>query len=144
MSHSTPLLGYPDGIYQYIYNTALIVHPTHIFNAFHYRMPECGILGLTLYGASLNYWRYPKMKSWRRTFDMIIAKTTIAYHFYLSLSTPNKWITTVPITVGGSLYYVSIFLSNRGNIKTAALCHALIHILVSLGASFTYRDYLRT
>jgi hypothetical protein len=98
-------LGYPDGIYQYIFNTALFVHPTHIHTGFYYGMNKCGVMGLALYTTSLNYWRYPLMNSTRRTIDMIVAKSSIAYHLYLSLYTSNKFITTLPISAGSGLYF---------------------------------------
>ena len=134
-------LGYPDGIYQYIFNTALFVHPTHIYTGFYYGMRSSGIMGIALYATSLNYWKYPLLNSYRRTIDMIVAKSTIAYHFYLSLYTTNKLFTTLPICVGSGLYFVSIYLEKKKYTKIAAFCHCLLHTLVSIGASFTYRDY---
>lgn len=117
------------------------MHPTHIFSGFYYRMPKCGLMGIALYTTSLNYWKYPLMDSLWRKIDMAVAKSTIAYHFYLSLSTSNKLLTTLPISVGSGLYFVSLYLEKKNYIKSAALCHCLLHVLVSVGASFTYRDY---
>lgn len=134
-------LAYPNGIYQYIFNVALLVHPTHIYAGFYYGMNTCGLLGLALFATSLNYWRYPLVNSARRTVDMIVAKSSIAYQLYLSLYTCNKLVTTVPISVGSCLYIVSFRLYDTKYIKSAALCHCLLHILVSIGASLTYRDY---
>ena len=134
-------LGYPDGIYQYIFNTAFFVHPTHIYTGFYYGMTKCGIMGLALYTTSLNYWKYPLIDSLWRKIDMVVAQSTIAYHFYLSLFTSNKLLTTMPISVGSGLYFVSLYLDKKKYVKCAALCHALLHIFVSIGASLTYRDY---
>jgi len=134
------VLGYPDGIYQYIFRTALFVQPTHIFTGFYYGMNHCGLMGIALYITSLNYWRYPLLNSYRRTVDMMVAKSSIAYHLYLSIYTSNKFITTLPICVGSGLYFVSLYLEKKKYIKTAAMCHCLLHTLVSIGASFTYRD----
>jgi hypothetical protein len=134
------VLAYPDGLYQYIYHVALVLHPTHIFAAFHYGKPECGVMNLVLYGASLNYWRLPLMGSWRRLFDRIVAKLVIGYTFYLSLSTTNWWVTALPIAVGSSCYFVSIVLDHRGYTGIAAFLHCMIHVLVSFGATMTYRD----
>ncbi len=134
-------LGYPDGIYQYIFTTALFVQPTHIYTGFYYKMKKCGLMGIALYVTSLNYWRYPLLNSYRRTIDMIVAQSSIVYHLYLSLYTSNKLITTLPMSLGSGLYFVSLSLEKKKYIKTAALCHCLLHILVSVGASLTYRDY---
>ncbi len=134
------ILGYPNGIYQYIYNIALVLHPFHIYYAFHYKMPECGIFGLILYGTSLNYWRYPRIGSWRRSLDMVVAKSAIAYHLYLSLFTSNKLITTLPIEIGSSLYFISYHLHKKHYHKIAAGMHCILHALVSFGAIFTYSD----
>lgn len=134
-------LGYPDGIYQYIFNTALIVHPTHIYSGFYYCIPSSGIMGIALYITSLNYWRNPRMNSYRRTIDMIVAKSLISYHFYLSLYTSNKLTTTFPISIGSGMYLFSLYLYKKKYFKTAAFCHCLLHILVSIGTTLTYRDY---
>jgi len=119
----------------------LFVHPTHIHTGFYYGMNKCGVMGLALYATSLNYWRYPLMNSTRRTIDMIVAKSSIAYHLYLSFYTSNKLITTLPMSIGSGLYFVSLYLDKKKYVKSAALCHCLLHILVSIGASLTYRDY---
>ena len=81
------------------------------------------------------------MNSYRRTIDMIVAKSSIAYHLYSSLYTSNKLITTLPISAGSGLYFLSLYLDKKKYVKSAALCHCLLHILVSIGASLTYRDY---
>jgi hypothetical protein len=138
MSHE---LAYPDGIYQYIFNIALFTHPSHIYAGFYYGMNVCGIMGLSLYATSLNYWRYPLLNSTRRKIDMIVAKSSIAYHLYLSFYSTNKLVTTLPISVGSGLYFFSLYLEKKKYIKTAALCHCLLHLFVSAGASFLYRDY---
>ncbi len=135
------ILGYPDGVYQYIFNTALFFQPTHIYTGFYYGMNKCGLMGIALYVTSLNYWRYPLLNSTRRTVDMIVAKSSIAYHLYLSLYTSNKLITTLPMSIGSGLYFISLYLEKKKYVKTAACCHCLLHILVSIGASLTYRDY---
>ena len=133
-------LGYPDGIYQYIFRTALFVQPTHIFTGFYYGMNHCGLMGIALYATSLNYWKYPLLHSYARKIDMMVAKSSIAYHLYLSFFTSNKLITTLPICVGSGLYFVSLHLEKKKWTKTAALCHCCLHVLVSIGASFVYRD----
>ena len=135
------ILGYPDGIYQYIFNTALFLHPTHIFASFYYGMNICGLIGTTLYATSLNYWRYPLLNNIRRTMDMVVAKLSVGYHFYLSLYTTNRLITALPIAIGSGFYFFSIYLEKKKYVKTAACCHCLLHILVSIGATLTYRDY---
>ena len=134
-------LTYPDGIYQYIFKITLLIHPTHIYTGFYYKMNICGLMGLLLFATSLNYWRDPLVNSTRRTVDMVVAKSSIAYHLWLSLYTYNKLITTLPISVGSCLYFFSFYLNDKKYVKSAALCHCLLHTFVSIGASLTYRDY---
>jgi hypothetical protein len=138
MSHE---LAYPDGIYQYMFTVMLFIHPNPIYAGFYYGMYKCGIMGIVLCATSLNYWRYPLMNSTRRTVDMVVAKSAFVYHIYLSLYTPNKFITTLPIVLGASMYFISLYLEKKKFIKTAALCHCLIHLIASAGASLTYREY---
>ena len=134
-------LGYPSGIHEYIFYTALFLHPTHIYCGFSLGMNLCAIMGVTLYATSLNYWRNPVMSSYRRTVDTIVAKSSIAYHIYLSFYTTNRFLTTLPFLTGSSLYLVSFYLYKKKNVKSAAFCHCLLHALVRVGASFTYKDY---
>jgi hypothetical protein len=49
--------------------------------------------------------------------DMIVAKSTIAYHLYLSLYTTNRYITTLPISVGSGLYFASMIFEKKKYIK---------------------------
>jgi hypothetical protein len=135
------ILSCPEGIYQYIFYTSLFIHPTHIYTGFYYGMNKCGFMGVGLYFTSLNYWRYPVINSYRRTIDLIVAKSSIAYHLYLSLFTKNKLITTLPISIGSGLYFIGCYLGNKKYVKTSAFFHCLLHLFVSIGASLTYRDY---
>jgi hypothetical protein len=133
-------LSYPDGIYQYIFRTALFVGPTHILTGLYYGMNHCSLIGMALYATSLNYWKYPLMDSYARKIDMVVAKCSVAYHLYLSFFTSNMLITTLPICIGSGLYFLSLYLEKKNWTKTAALCHCGLHVLVSIGASCIYRD----
>ena len=134
-------LGYPSGLHQCIFYTALFLHPTHIYAGFYYEMNEGGFMGVALYATSLNYWRFPVMKSYRRTIDMVVANTTIARHMYLSFYTTNRMHTTLPFLLGIGFYLLSFHLYEKKYVKTAAICHCLLHMLVSIGASLLYKDY---
>ena len=106
-------LGYPSGIYQCIFYTALFLHPTHIYAGFYYEMTSCGLMGVALYATSLNYWRFPVIKSYRRTIDMVVTKTSIAYHIYLSVYTTNRMYTTMPFLLGIGFYLLSFYLYKK-------------------------------
>lgn len=132
-------LGYPDGIYQYIFNICFL-HPINICAGFYYANPIGGTMGLALFGTSLNYWRYPLITSYRRKMDMVVAFVSVSYHIYLSLLTKNKLLCTGPLLCGSIMYPLSIWLQKCNYVKHAAFCHCLLHISVIAGASFTYRD----
>jgi hypothetical protein len=136
-----PELAYPPGIYQSIFYTALCLHPTHIYVGFACGMTSCALMGVALYATSLNYWRHPVMSSRRRTIDTVVAKTSIAYHIYLSVYTTNRSLTTLPLLTGSGLYVASFYLYQKKYVKSAAVCHCLLHVLVSIGASMIYKDY---
>jgi hypothetical protein len=110
-------LGYPSGLYQCIFYTALLLHPTHIYAGFYYEMNEGGFMGVALYATSLNYWRFPVMKSYRRTIDMVVANTTIARHLYLSVYTPNRMHTTLPFLLGIGFYLLSFICMKKNTLK---------------------------
>ena len=104
-------------------------------------MTSCALMGVALLATSLNYWRYPVICSRRRTIDAVVAKSSIAYHIYLSLYTTNRMHTTLPFLTGSGLYVASFYLYKKKYVKSAAVCHCLLHALVSLGASMLYKDY---
>ena len=133
-------LAYPDGIYQYILNMCFF-HPINIIAAFYYGNPICGTMGIVLSITSVNYWRNPLMNSTRRYIDMVVAFIAVPYHIYLSLFTTNKLLCAVPIISGALAYPFSIWLEQKKYIKTAAFFHCVLHALVILGATMTYRDY---
>lgn len=133
------MLAYPYGIYQYIFCISFLVHPTHIYMAIYYEVYYCAFMGMILYITSLMYWINPIINSKRQFIDIIVARFSIVYHVYLSLFTNNKMNTTLPMLIGISLYFFSFYLYNINFIKSAAFCHCLLHILVSIGASTTYK-----
>lgn len=134
-------LAYPPGIYPSIFYTALFLHPIHIYVGFSCGMNACALMGVALYATSLNYWRHPVMSSRRRTIDMVVAKSSIAFHIYLSVYTTNRMLTALPMSLGCSLYFASLYLYQKKYVKSAAFCHCLLHALVGMGAALTYKDY---
>ncbi len=136
------MLGFPEGLYEYVYYTSFF-QLTHIYTGVKYKKYHCAFMGIMLLGTSLNYWRYPLLKSTRRTIDMIVAQSTIAYHGYLALFCTNTpLLCSTFIGTGSLMYPISLFASSRGYINTGVLCHCLVHILVSMGASITYANMI--
>jgi len=133
-------LAYPDGVYQYIYYTCFL-HPICISAAFYYGNITAGILSIILSSTSFMYWYRPLMNSYIRYIDITTACFVVLYHLYISLYTKKKMICTGLILFGMSMYPFSIYLFKLNKIKSAAICHCLIHILCSLGALLTYYNY---
>jgi hypothetical protein len=134
-------LAYPNGIYQYIYKVCYF-HSLNIFTAFYYGQKICGLLGIILCFTSFNYWKYPLIKSKRRIVDMVVANISVPYHIYLSFFTKNKLLCSGLLITGSSMYPISIVINDKyQNYKLAAFCHCLLHLFISVGVSFTYRDY---
>ena len=133
-------LGYPDGIYQKLFKVCYI-HPIGIFAGLYYGSPLATILSIMLSLTSINYWRYPLITSIRRTIDMIVAFTAISYHIYLSLSTENKILCMGLLILGAMMYPISLVINTYGYHQIGYIFHCLIHVFVSMGAVFTYRDY---
>ena len=90
------MLGYPDGIYQYIFKMCFL-HPINIYAGFYYGNFIGGAMGLALFGSSLNYWRHPLIDSYRRTVDMVVVFIVVPYHIYLST---NRLLCTGPLVFG--------------------------------------------
>ena len=133
-------LAYPDGVYQYIFYTCFL-HPIGISAAFYYGNTTAGILSIILSSTSFMYWYKPLMNSYRRYIDITAACFVVLYHLYISLYTKNKIICAGLILFGMSMYPFSIYLTKLNKIKSAAICHCLIHVFCVCGAISTYYDY---
>jgi hypothetical protein len=133
------MLVYPNGLYQYILATCAI-HSQHIYIGYKYGKYHCALMGVTLFGTSVCYWYYPLTNCWRRNVDMFVAHSTIAYHGYLAVAqTSNPLLCGSIILSGASMYPLSIWLiKNKYHQGWGVLCHCLLHILTSIGASVTY------
>lgn len=134
-------LAFPDGMYQWVH-TICYIHPIHIILGLYYEMYLCAFMGVALFCTSFNYWRKPMVPSIGRNLDMFTAFTTIAYHYYLSLYTTNKLLSTGIGTTGILLYPAGIYVKNKYNyIRVATICHCLLHICISISACFIYQNY---
>lgn len=133
------MLGYPDGIYQYIFKMCFL-HPINICAGFYYGNYIGGAMGVALFGTSLNYWRHPLIDSYRRTVDMIVAFIAVPYHIYLSTKTTNRLACAGPLVFGSVMYPVSKVFYRYNYVAYAAACHCLLHLSVIAGATLTYRD----
>jgi hypothetical protein len=133
------MLGYPDGIYQYIFKMCFL-HPINIYAGFYYGNFIGGAMGLALFGSSLNYWRHPLIDSYRRTVDMAVAFISVPYHIYLSTKTTNRLLCTGPLVFGSLMYPVSKVFYRYKYFGYGAACHCLLHLSVIAGATLTYRD----
>ena len=133
-------LGYPDGLYQYIYKMCFL-HSINISAGLYYNHKVGTTMSIMLCFTSFNYWRYPLIKSKRRTFDMVVANICVPYHIYISFFTKNKLLCSGLLITGGIMYPISFVFYNKKKPKIGAICHCLLHLFVILGASFTYRDY---
>ena len=138
---SNLLLAFPDGIYQWIFKICFL-HPIHIVLGFYYEMYLCGLMGIILFGSSLNYWKKPYVKSIARYFDMLCVFLIVPYHLYLSFYTDNKLLSTGFVITGILMYPLSLYFQFIHNyIKHAAICHMLLHLCISIGVCFIYRNY---
>ena len=134
-------LGYPNGIYQYIHKMCFL-HSINISAGLYYNHKVGATMSIMICFTSFNYWRYPLIKSKRRTFDICVANICVPYHIYISLFTKNKLLCSGLLLLGATMYPISIFINTKyKKPKIGAICHCLLHLFVILGASFTYRDY---
>jgi hypothetical protein len=132
-------LTYPDGLYQYVYKVCFF-HPVHIFAAFYYEMYFSGLLGIILFMTSTNYWQKPYKKSIARTLDIIFVRIIISQQYYLALLATNNMLCAGLVTAGILMYPLSNYLQNKNN-YWSVMCHCLVHLFISIGLCFMYKDY---
>ncbi len=139
------MLAYPSGLYQYVFATSFFQWQ-HIYFAYKYKKYYCMTQGLVLFTTSVTYWWNPLTNCLRRTIDMYVAHSTIAFHAYLAIAhTTNPVLCGSTIALGAAMYPLSNWcVSNKWLIKrglnqaAGTACHCLLHIIVSIGASLTY------
>lgn len=132
-------LTYPDGLYQYVYKVCFF-HPVHIFAAFYYEMYFSGLLGILLFITSVNYWQKPYINSLARTLDVVCVHITIPHQYYLALYATNNRVCTGLVTAGILMYPLSNYLHHKNN-YLSVMCHCLLHLCISIGLCFMYKDY---
>lgn len=69
---------------------------------------------------------------------MVVAKSSIAYHLYLSLYTTNRVSTTLPILTGSGLYVASFYLYEKKYVNMLGICgSAMIAAVYLMGATWS-------
>ena len=133
-------LAFPDGIYQYIYSIVFL-HPINIIIGFYCNMYLCSTGAIIIFITSINYWKAPLIKSFARKLDMTCVFIIMPCHYYLSFYATNKIVSSGMMTIGILNYPLSLYLHSIHYVKTAAMCHCLLHIFVSIGCCFMYYNY---
>jgi hypothetical protein len=133
---TTDLLSYPEGIYNWIFLVCFI-HPIHILCALYYKFYLCCFIDILLFITSLNHWKYPLLNSTKRYVDIYTSIIAISYHYYLSIIN-YILISIILMSIGILLYPLNTYLYNHNYVKFSAVCHCLLHIVISLGACFIY------
>jgi hypothetical protein len=80
----------------------------------------------SVYLTSINYWRDPRKDSWRRTADIFVVYSSLAYQVLMTRNAENAYIYYFIILLCGLSYCGSL----RYNGTWAGVyCHSAIHIL---------------
>lgn len=91
----------------------------------------------TIFLASINYWRKPDY-SWRRYFDMAVAKSMVAYQ--LSMAYQSEYAITYYLVTGTALsfYPLGIYYYKREEHWKSTYAHIILHLLCNVGNFILY------
>ena len=112
-----------------------LVTGSYAFYKGHYDFAALSYLVLL---TSLNYWRYPVLKTWRRTLDMACVQVALLYHLVSAYNMSNAVPYYILIGLGASSYLAGANVYNRGYWWPAALFHIGVHLLGNTGNVILY------
>jgi len=87
---------------------------------------------------SLNYWRNPCTKSWRRTLDIGVVYGSLTYQIYMTRRAQYANCYYGIILVCGLCYYGSSYYYKKQEYWKSAYCHSMIHILGNISNMILY------
>lgn len=122
--------------YMLIYNTSfftLVTFISAIYNG-HYMY---SIFPSSVFLSSILYWYKPDY-SWRRYFDMVVAKTCIVSQLLISYNAQYAVPYYIITLSGMACYPIGIYYYSKNKHWESVYSHLGVHILINIGAIILY------
>ena len=133
---------YPDKTYsRHLLYSSLITLIPGLYALFR-KYYDFGIIHIAIVLTSINYWRDPKISSWRRYVDILVVNGGICYTIFRSIKCTNQILFLTFLSVGIVLYALSKYFNNIKNYDLSVDCHMGLHIIINMGYMILYNAYL--
>lgn len=87
---------------------------------------------------SLNYWRLPEYKSWRRTMDMFYVHVSLAYQLFRARNAEYGLVYYLIIAFAVTFFPISWKYHSKGMTHAGALFHGLVHVFGNVSNVILY------
>ena len=96
------------------------------------------IYPLSVYIASINYWRHP-INDWRRYFDIACSVTSLICQTVQAINHPNFMLYILVMSLTVLFYQLSFYFQHR-YLPLSTLSHSLIHIFGNIANYILYSE----
>ena len=115
-----------------------------IVQAARYHHYDCCALACAVFLCSVNYWRDPRMGSWRRSVDIFAAVTAILYQCWKALTSAPPWtriIYCLCIFLATCCYCMALYHGRqRQDYNASSAWHVGIHVIGNVGNLLLYQN----
>lgn len=123
--------------YKFILKTSCITVLSLLYSNHRKHTDFTALNGIVLL-TSINYWRKPIDKNWRKYLDMTCVYFSMFYHMTRAYNTKYAKEYYVITSIGGTLYYISIFYYNRKRYWLSTYFHSGVHLFANLAQLVLY------
>jgi hypothetical protein len=110
--------------------------------AFYKGYTVVGLIQLTIFFSSLNYWKDPKIDSWQRKLDIVCVVFGVSYQILCSFGAEYQGVYSLFIALGVLSYFYSKKLLEKKKWWPSVYFHSLMHVLINTGIVILYSGAL--
>ena len=118
------------GYYKYIYYLSFC-HPIHIIFTYIHERYLCCFLNILLMMSSINYWKYPILKSINQYIDFFVVFLNIIHYLYIYYLSQNILLTFI-LPLIAIIYLIEEYYLTYKDYTKITILHSLIHIFTSI------------
>lgn len=99
---------------------------------------DLSVVPLGVWATSLNYWRMPEYKSWRRIIDMFYVHLSLTYQVFRARNAEYRLMYYSILFIGVILFPISWKFHSKKMTHVGALFHGLVHVFGNISNVILY------
>ena len=103
---------------------------------------DLSLIGVGLFITSINYWRKPLYKSWRKDLDVNYVRFALLYYFYKSYHSDYFITYNTIMTISILFYPFSIYLYNKKLYWYSVYAHSTLHLGATCASIILQSGYI--